>query len=75
MLFFIVILIVAMGLGFHVLHLDKDQNNSLESCSNYENECQKNSNSCFISKSIIGRENGEFTTDEEKKLLHLSRLI
>jgi hypothetical protein len=75
MILFIVILITSMGIGFHILHLDTKQNNILESCSNYENECSKMSNSCYISKSIIAKENGEYTTDEEKKLLHLSRLI
>ena len=68
-----VILLSAMTLGFHVLHLDKKNNNALESCSNYENECAKNNST--ISKSLIAKEYGEGTTDEEKRLLHLSRLI
>ena len=63
-----------MTLGFHVLHLDKKNNNFLESPSNYQNECEKNA-SCLISKSLIAKENGEGATDEEKRLLHLSRLI
>ena len=62
-----------MTLGFHVLHLDKKQNNFLESPSNYEKECEKNA-SCLIGKSFA-KENGEGVTDEEKRLLHLSRLI
>mgnify|MGYP000421252358 CR=1 FL=1 len=75
MLFFIVILISAMTLGFHVLHLDKKQNNILESCSEYETECAKSSNSTFISKSFLAKENDKGVTDEEKRLLHLSKLI
>jgi hypothetical protein len=77
MLFFIGILIFATAVGFHILYLDKKNNNILESCSNYENEYAnaKNLNSCFISKSLLAKENEERTSDEEKRLLHLSRLI
>ena len=63
-----------MTFGFHVLHLDKKGNNFLESPSNYLNECEKNATN-LISKSLIAKENGEGPTDEEKRLLHLSRLI
>ena len=74
-MFFIVILLGAISLGFHVLHLDKQNNNFLESPSNYQNEFDKN-NSCVMSKSLMAKENGEGAgTDEEKRLLHLSRLI
>lgn len=74
LLFFIVILLSAMTIGFHVLHLDKKQNNIMESCSNYEKECAKN-NTSTMSKSLMGKEYGECNTDEEKRLLHLSRLL
>lgn len=73
MLFFIMILCCATGLGFYILHLDKQNNNILESCSNYEAENAKELPK--HSKSFLAKENEERATDEEKRLLHLSRLI
>jgi hypothetical protein len=76
MLFFILILICATALGFYILHLDKNYNNILESCSNYEAEHTNAKNSTsYVSKSLLAKENDERTTEEEKRLLHLSRLI
>lgn len=76
MIFFIIILLISIGMGFHILHLDNQNNNILESCSPIDNECSETANSCLISKSIAAnKENNECIIDEEKKLLHLSRLI
>lgn len=80
MVFFMITLIIPLGLGFHILHLDNKQNNILESCDYTEIECNKNNMtaSCIISKTMMKENkenNNEFISDEEKKLLHLSKLL
>lgn len=64
-----------MSFGFHVLHLDKKNDNVLESCSDVDNENIKNTS--IISKSLLAKESNIDCpqTDEEKRLLHLSRLL
>jgi len=78
MIFFIVILIISLILGFYILHLDNKNNNILESyCNaneeNNDNQNSKIANSCFV-KEKINKDYNNNTIDEEKKLLHLSRL-
>lgn len=82
MVFFMITLIISLGFGFYILHLDNKTNNILESCEYNEYESVKNNNmnnSCLISKSDLIKEkkqnNTEFIPDEERKLLHLSKLI
>jgi hypothetical protein len=63
-------MLVSLGFGFHVLHLDKKNNNILESIAVFENE-----NTTLFAKSIFKEKEYSNFNDEEKKLLSLSRLI
>lgn len=76
MIFFMITLIISTLFGFHILHLDNKQNNILENSCSLNEENNKTSVSHMITKSLMGKENIEdCTTDEEKKLLTLSRLL
>jgi len=77
MIFFIVVLLLSMLMGLYILFEDKKCNNILESVVNYENENPKYNDNSVLNKSLLKKNanNNEHSNDEEKKLLHIRRLI
>lgn len=76
MIFFIVVLLIAMLLGFYTLKEDKKFNNLLESVVAFDTDNHKLSTS-LLNKSVLNKnnDNNDHLNDEEKKLLHISKLI
>ena len=77
MIFFIAVLLSSMVVGVYILKEDKKFNNLLESVVNFDTENHKNSNNSLLNKSQLNKNNDhyEHLNDEEKKLLHISKLI
>lgn len=80
MLFFAFILLLSMIMAIYILYQDKKYDNILESVVVIDESLCKN-NQHLLSKSMLHNHNHkdlsdhDNTHDEEKKLLHLSRLI
>ena len=77
MIFFMIVLLISMLMGLYILNEDKKLNNLLESVVTFETESHKHHNNSFLNKSLFAKnsDNHEHFNDEEKKLLHLSKLI
>ncbi len=74
MIFFIIILLLSMLLGIYIIYEDKKYNNILESVVVYETENVKSNYVSILNKSL-SNDNNENMNEEEKKLLHISKLI
>lgn len=77
MIFFIVVLMISMIIGFYILKEDKKINNLLESVVSFDTDSHKHNNNSLLNKSLLNKNNDnlEHLNDEEKKLLHISKLI
>ncbi len=66
-----------MLVGIYILKEDKKLNNLLESVVTFDTENNKSSSHSVLNKSLLNKNNEhyEHLNDEEKKLLHISRLI
>lgn len=77
MIFFIVVLLMSMIIGIYILKEDKKFNNLLESVVTFDTENHKIGNNSLLNRSLLNKNNEHYENlnDEEKKLLHISKLI
>jgi len=76
MIFFVFILLISLVFGFYILFEDKNFNNLLESVIVSNSDTQRNKNISVLSHSLLNQNNNnEIMNEEERKLLHISKLI
>lgn len=67
---------ISLLMGVYILYEDKKFDNLLESVVKFESDNPKYNNSSVLNKSLLTKNTDHYDlNDEEKKLLHISRLI